>query len=840
MEKELINAFLMLVFEGPVPMAEKAVRKKLLKIADEEHINNIIVEFSQMIEEDSLKKDVEEAMKQCCGGLWKIVESGTLDVPEQIRVVVGGWLNSLDIDKVYQDRLCDAFLEMMFWYIKEKNTLLYNDLCLQRECQRIFLYVKAVEERLKAIILGGCSEQQLKKRKLKEYLDNGWQAMVHIDNAERMQDRSEDRQRIEQAYRQGQQVVFLYGDPGIGKTVLAKKYANMGDYSKVFFLSYELSFEYTLKKLLSDEIEGNIDDIIDYFREIPAEEKQSVLMIIDNFNDDTYDADTEKYDAELKGPIYERLLSTGIRLLITTRIEVNGNQQEVKPLRNIRELFLDCAGEHDNSNDQRIDALIKAVRKNTLLVTLLAHIWKDTTRIEKTNLLEQLKKGEMARDEHEIAIETGRTYPAGTATFYRQLEEIFSYGPVLKSEGRKKWMASAALLPLEGMDKEEFLDIMQGEDKKEFKDLLNRRWISQDDKKIYVHAGIREVTRRNRQVTSYERCRQFCCGIGRKMDIDREESLHKRIRYRAFGQEIYNQFPKEKDQELLWLYYNLSDIYDHLKEKEMANQLAQAVLDQIELFQSNAIKYARILSGTAYSKIQSARSEEELEKPKEMLEQAGEILSQVPSSDRDAQYSKIRGKVYSNLGAHKQKIADIRKISARSAYEESEEMHKKTLEYRTDMVDQWEMKVTPHEFHELLKDKALSYKNVATEQFHLEKYEEAIKNHRQALRIYRRLGEESSCAFIHKLLTGCMLAWYRKDLELRDELMGEVLDGYPHMLQIFRDNGQIKYLDESLSSLDMIFKITKRDKKAEKYQEKVKEINRKLRSIIGTDTADRR
>ncbi len=826
MKEKIINALLTLFFEGPAPVAKEMIKKGLYQMIDEDQIGRIILDFTRMIETDSLKEEVKRNMESCSRELRKIVKEGNLEVLDQIKEIIMNWLqNDLNMDEMHQKRLCDVFLQMMLWYIKKKDQSFYRDLRIfeqqKDQGRRITLLENAIEDYIKV---------QQKEKEFRTHLDAMGQSSVHIDNVERIQDRPEDRDRIEQTYRQGQRVVFLYGDPGMGKTVLAKKYANKGGYEKVFFLSYEHSFEYTLKKLLQDEVKGSIEDILEYFCALTPECKESTLLIIDNFNDDTYDAETRKYDEELNGKVYSQLLNTGIRLLITTRIGVGGNQQVVEPLENVRELFFSCCDcTEEDQTDERIDELIDAVGKNTLLVTLLAHIWEDSTEEEKAGLLQKLKKGEMAEDEHEIAIETGRGYPAGTATFYHQLEEIFHYGPVLKSEGRKRWMASAALLPLEGMEKEEFLLIMEGLDRKELKDLFCRRWISSDGKRVYVHAGIREVTRRNPEVITYERCRQFCHAIGEKLDVDRVEKLHERIRYRAYGQEIYYVFPEEKDEALLWMYYNLSDIYDHQKEKELANQLAQVVLNQIEVFGSDATKTARILSGVAYSKIQSAKSEEALEEPEEMLKQAEKILKRIPVRDRTALDDKIRGKVYSNQGAYMQKIADIRKGSSRDAYRKSKEKHLKTLEYRREMVENWENRVSDHEYYELLKDKALSYKNVATEEFHLGEYEEAIKNHKKAIDIYRRLGETSSCAFIQKLLIGCVLFWYRTDLEFRKELMEEVLDCYPTIVKIFKDNGQTQYMEESRNSFNMIKKIMEIDRRGEEYLERVKEIEQLVR-----------
>lgn len=110
----------------------------------------------------------------------------------------------------------------------------------------------------------------------------------------------------------------------------------------------------------------------------------------------------------------------------------------------------------------------------------------------------------------------------------------------------------------------------------------------------------------------------------------------------------------------------------------------------------------------------------------------------------------------------------------------------------------------------------------------LGEYEEAIKNHKEAMKIYHKLGELSSCAFIQKLLIGCVLAWYRKDLELRVELLEEVLSYYPQIVEIFWDNGQKEFMEESLRSFNMIEKIIEIDKRGEKYQARIEEIKRQI------------
>ena len=203
MEKKIIDIFLKLFFEGPVTVAEDMIREQLYKVVDEEQINHIILDFSQMLENDKLRKELKKDIEQLCSELRKMVEKADLDVMDQMEETVRVWLQNLDMDEIHQERLCESFLGMMLQYIKEKDLGLYRDLRLN---QKMISIEKKIEKLTKSDRVENDSDKLSKKKKLKEYLDNSWQSMVRIDNVERMQDRPEDRKRIEQAYQKGQQV----------------------------------------------------------------------------------------------------------------------------------------------------------------------------------------------------------------------------------------------------------------------------------------------------------------------------------------------------------------------------------------------------------------------------------------------------------------------------------------------------------------------------------------------------------------------------------------------------------------------------------------------------------
>ena len=56
----------------------------------------------------------------------------------------------------------------------------------------------------------------------------------------------------------------------------------------------------------------------------------------------------------------------------------------------------------------------------------------------------------------------------------------------------------------------------------------------------------------------------------------------------------------------------------------------------------------------------------------------------------------------------------------------------------------------------------------------------------------------------------------------------EVLSYYPQIVEIFWDNGQKEFMEESLRSFNMIEKIIEIDKRGEKYQARIEEIKRQI------------
>lgn len=102
-------------------MGEDMIREQLYKVVDEEQINHIILDFSQMLENDKLRKELKKDIEQLCSKLRKMVEKADLNVMAQMEETVRVWLQNLDMDEIHQERLCESFLGMMLQYIKGKD-----------------------------------------------------------------------------------------------------------------------------------------------------------------------------------------------------------------------------------------------------------------------------------------------------------------------------------------------------------------------------------------------------------------------------------------------------------------------------------------------------------------------------------------------------------------------------------------------------------------------------------------------------------------------------------------------------------------------------------------------
>lgn len=822
-EREVFSRLLDLIFDGPLATAKNSIKNMAMGRLDEIKYTNIVLDFSRIIENDTLSEDIRQQAKDTADFIKDALDTQNAEIIiNTIEEIVKDWLTNQHMDNVDIEKFSNAFLEMILYYIGKTNPLLYNNLLAGLRINKLKLRVNKLEQELKKIKTFLAEERMVND--LKAYLDA---TPKPIFNFKKIISNSREGEiaEITKQFQNNQRIVFLYGAPGIGKTTLAKLYANKSYHQKVFFLTYTQNIEHTLENLISDtNIKTDYKNILDYFQTLPTEEKKTTLLIIDNFNDDFLYANNLTYDNELNASTFQALINCGINILVTTRINVQNYHINVNTLSDadIKQLFLShCKDATDN--DTRIDDLIKLVNGNTLLTILLAHIWERSNEERKNNLLKQLDEGNMAENPTNIPIEINGGNSFGTATFFSQLEKIFNFSPIINNKPKEIWMGCAALLPLSGISQDNFI-AMVAANENELYDLINRNWISLEDGRISLHAGIREVIRKHTEIVNYENCSTYCTAIGNMLDMDNSENdLHKRIPWYKYGAEIYKIFKNVNNPQLLWLFYNLSDVCDYLKDKELANELVGTILRQIESFEGNSSRISRILSGIAYSQIQSAKTLQDLDSPKNLLKKADENLPEKPSETEERiLYVEAKGRIISNEGAFLQKEAAILKNNSINKYKESKQKHENAIKYRklelTDLINQMDNQIEQKLNHDLAK----SYKNYATECFHLGEYEEAIEKHKQSIKIFQELNQKSDCALSYFLLTGCFIELYKSTLICHEEYLTDIMDHYMKVLTVlWEDNSNWK---SYLKSFQTIHTIINFDRRYSKFQETAEDL----------------
>ena len=193
---------------------------------------------------------------------------------------------------------------------------------------------------------------------------------------------------IETAFKDGCNVVFLHGFGGIGKSELAKKYAEIhkNKYDSVLFLSYDGSLEDLLENIEIHNFEQASNE--SNFKILKSIlKKNRVLLIVDNF------------DVEIDQDDYlDKLLRLNADIIITTRTDFSelsiGNAKQINienlESKELISLFEKESGiSFDESDRTIVDSILKRYNYYTLIVPILAKQliasgWSLDTLNEKT------------------------------------------------------------------------------------------------------------------------------------------------------------------------------------------------------------------------------------------------------------------------------------------------------------------------------------------------------------------------------------------------------------------------------------------------------------------------
>lgn len=625
-------------------------------------------------------------------------------------------------------------------------------------------------------------------------------------------------------------VLFLSGRPGIGKTTLARLYANTCEKTHIYFVKYRGSFEETLNSLSKKKREDSWKKILKYWKNLNESQRKQTLLIIDNFNDDSVEGVENSYYRALHTGLFEELRESRIQLLITTRINMENNVYPVEGVKDPVALFEAYYKQELNDQQKKgVAELAELLHNNTLLLVLCAGLMREECSLAE--LINEAKKCNMKI--HEIFLEKEADFESKEIrerfTLYEQAKAILNLGEVLNSEENRYILANMALLPLKGMQRKEFLQFIHKEGAvgiNLIKGLILRSWIIEEEEHIVcLHPLIREILLDTGLVV-WDRCRNYCISLSEKLDLQYE--FQDRERYKNYAEEVYTIFSDAHDLVLAKLFYNFSDIYDQIG----AHQKSRELIDNVSLY-LNEIKESkrkvRLCSGMAYSYNNCVNTVEDLEYAVSLLDQAQNMLERIRSQCTEWEYYSELGRIYSNRGSNElariplEKSEDQRKKHADFAlkfHQQALEQRNKALEIAFD-----EAKKAASE-----RDKATSYVGIATAYYELELYEESVQIFRESLQI-RRDYDIGRVPISQWGMLRSTIYWYNKNRNCDLVTIREVLDFYPELLNRNIEQENENAFQDNKMFFETLCQIIDKDDDFTELRALVKEKKQKVGSL---------
>lgn len=305
---------------------------------------------------------------------------------------------------------------------------------------------------------------------------------------------------------QDNDIVFISGIGGIGKSELAKNYAKtyQNDYDSIIFTTYNDNFQV----LINDDSKVQIANFFrypgekehDYFERKLMKLKElcdsRVLFIIDNLDN------SELENAEQKR--FGDILSTGCRFLITTRIrewdyfvyDLDVFSEKTDLVR----LFFKYFSNHtvgnkslvsgiDDGEGTAISDIIDYVDGHTLTVELIARQTK-AGFLTPVQMLAKLKEHGLSGSGKE-KVHLTKDNRQSKKTAFDHMTAIFDIANL--NEQEKYVLANMALMPIDGIRGDRFKDYCELEDFDAVNKLIDCGWLNRDDDIIKMHPVIGEV-----------------------------------------------------------------------------------------------------------------------------------------------------------------------------------------------------------------------------------------------------------------------------------------------------------------------------------------------------------
>lgn len=339
--------------------------------------------------------------------------------------------------------------------------------------------------------------------------------------------RENELRQIEMIFSSGQQVLFLSGMGGIGKTELAKRYAYLygEEYRTIVFVPYQGSIVQTvcgedihIHNVHREQSEEGLETEEEYFeRKLKILKEQTTkddLIILDNF-------DVEE-DEDL-----ERFLECPCRFLITTREDFRDydfcqiDVQQMEDINDVEALFaVYNPRSYEEEERGQIREILKLVEYHTMTVELIAKYLREAEE-EPYVLLEKMRMIEGITGTEEVSVKHRKDRKMQNQKVQEHLKALFDLSGF--SNVQLELMQSLSLLGYVRIARETFLSYVPLAGAKEALDKLIRLgWVEQNRKtdKISLHQIILDLVYHDSKPTA-----ESCPAITEKMTAYARQDL---------------------------------------------------------------------------------------------------------------------------------------------------------------------------------------------------------------------------------------------------------------------------------------------------------------------------
>lgn len=349
---------------------------------------------------------------------------------------------------------------------------------------------------------------------------------------------------ISEIFNSGQQVLFLSGIGGIGKTELAKRYAYeyAEQYRKIVFVPFSGSIKETVcgNYLNINTIKQGEEDDDTYFNRKLAVLKTVVslddLIILDNF-----DVDCDEH--------LEALFECPCKFLVTSREDFRDfgyKQLNVGRIEDLDELLMLVKTYYSYApeDEEEINNLIELVDWHTMTVELIAKYLR-TTNTRPQILTEMLMEKEGITSTEEIHIKHRKDRKLRAESISSHLLVLFNLSGF--SKGQRELIRSLSLLGYVRIAKEKFLSYCPIENNQDELDALIRQgWIEYDSltNKVSLHQIILDLVY-NYMYPDSENCPHILCAMTEYLARELPNYTEKKIRRKLIN--LFMQRIKGKD-----------------------------------------------------------------------------------------------------------------------------------------------------------------------------------------------------------------------------------------------------------------------------------------------------